>query len=154
MENIYTSAKPFYICLKVFGIYPMTFGPTTKKFCKTKCQDILITCCSLSVLIALIVIHLVYGIDLKADSPILFKTFQVSVVFDLFMIFAQYFVQLVKRNGIRNFLELLHKFDIDVNKLVHLHCNIEIKTVLGFRQSNWELFSTIKNRRKLYIYHW
>lgn len=115
MENIYTCSKPFYIFSKVLGLFPMSFdGPASKGFLKRTWHDILTSSCSLSVLVALIALQLIYGKLFQPGAPIFFKVWQLSIISCLFMLFIQFFVQIHKRNRIQEFFGLLHKFDSEV----------------------------------------
>lgn len=78
MDSIYSTAKPFLVCSKVSGLFPMYFvGPTSMGFLQTRWHDILITSCSWSFLVALIAIETIFDLAFEADTPILFKAFLV-----------------------------------------------------------------------------
>lgn len=115
MDNIYTAFRPFYIAMKVLGIFPVSFeGPARKGILRQTFSDIFLSCISIIPFITLFVVSCSRQNSMDLASQILPRAWSLSNLFCLTMLVLSYSYQIAKRGSIIKFLELLEGFDKEV----------------------------------------
>lgn len=118
MENVYSTAKPFYILAKILGLFPLSFvGPKVKGVFRTKWHGVLSSILSISFLIFLIVMNCYDKDNAGFDSAMLKNVWHLQALFELMMIFCNFMFQIRKRHLIVNFLEDLDNIDVKVQAI-------------------------------------
>lgn len=115
MRNIYTSIRPFYFLSKAMGLFPLSFvGPVDKGNFKVKWYDVLISICSFSLMLSLMLLNIYILEPVVIDSNILMKSWEFSLEYGFAMTIVQYCYQNMKRNQVKKFLKELNLFDEEV----------------------------------------
>lgn len=118
MENIFTVFRPFYLLLKTFGAFPISFvGPVGNGVLRTKWHDFLLPILSLSLFFLLLVVKVSTESFVKSNSTILAIAWNYLIVFDLLTLLIQLCFQISRRAVIKQFLKLLNEFDRELTKL-------------------------------------
>jgi len=115
MDNIYTSVYPFYCLSKIFGLFPHTFeGPVRNGKFNQTVLDIILSCLSLTLLVAVIGMNLVRTHSWEPSSSVLKVSWDLTLLPCVVSHIASFVFQVVKRGSIMKFLSLLDEFDIKV----------------------------------------
>lgn len=116
MENIYSTALPFYWLAKVLGVFPITFENHTKRVVlRTKWIDVMFSSSAVILLVAFIAIKFNTETLIRIESSILERAWDLSLVFGFELLLVQLFFQILKRDKIAVFLSQLHAFDCQVS---------------------------------------
>lgn len=115
MNNIYTTVKPFYVLLKVLGLFPLTFEESrTKIYFKTLWRDVFVSIIFFLASIVLITLKLTYESFIESDSVVLIRAWEYGLLLGLTMLTVTFCYQISKRNKILKFLKALQGFDDEV----------------------------------------
>jgi hypothetical protein len=125
MANVFTVFHPFYLILKLVGVFPKSFvGPVEKGLLKTKCLDVIPP-----ILVILWILYLIHevttGSHIINESLILMVAWNYSLIFELCLIILQSLYEIHHRESIVKFLGVLSEFDREL--LQHNH-QIDYKT--------------------------
>lgn len=133
MKNIYTTAKPFYLPAKIFGLFPLTFTESKAKTSYiVKFLDVFLTSLSFIVVLMLIYLKLNSSRFIESDSLILVRAWNIGLIFDLTGLLLILTLQVIKRNDIKKLFTLLRKFDDDF-KLLGLEVDaVKHRKFVGF----------------------
>lgn len=116
MENIYTTAKPFYILAKVLGLFSKSLvGPEIKGIFETKWHGIFTSFLSGSTAIALLSLNLLIDDGPTSSSEILSKLLKLQAIFGIVLIIVQFVYQHSKNHAIVEVLHAFHRFDQKVH---------------------------------------
>lgn len=117
MEDVYSSIRPFYILLKILGVFPIT--STEKQSSWGNFANVLIASCSIIIFILVFFANILRRITFFSvySTEIIQLIWLISLYFYIASTFVETCYQIYKRNEIKNFLKLLNKFDTKVNTL-------------------------------------
>ena len=114
IENIYWSAKPFYILAKFLGLFPLSL--TQNKF-EFKWHGKISTVFMITFLIFLIFVNLVLKDGPTTSSQLLKQIWEVQAIIGLSLILLQFLHQFRKRYFIADFLLAIENIDKKVKKI-------------------------------------
>lgn len=115
MDNVYSSARPFYVFAKLLGAFPLSYvGKPSQGVLKVKPLDVVITGLSFLTLIVFILMEVQFEKLIKSDSTVLTKASKAVVVATLLLLLLSFFYQISKRHEIKRFMDQLFNFDEEV----------------------------------------
>lgn len=118
MENIYSTAKPFYLLAKLVGVFSMSFqGPMLKGQLVTKWNDVFVLIISFATLLSLIIIKMNVESFIENESSILIKAWDFALLAGLLMLFITLSFQTWRKQEIKEFLKVIYNFDLEAKKL-------------------------------------
>lgn len=118
MDNIYTTFRPFYFILKIFGGFPKCFvGPARKGVFKQRFVEFIIPSlwCSLTLIIFVLIVT--RDTPVAVRSSFLVRGWNYILFFCLLINHVAFWYQIVKRNSIAKFLRLIDSIDKKVKKI-------------------------------------
>lgn len=117
MENIFTASKPFINFATFLGLFPMSFeGPARKRILKLSFFGVLLSCCSLLLLVYITVSNLASEDHYSTKASVFFDDTRIFLITAELLSYIFFLInQLCKRKSILRFLELIHEFDVEVN---------------------------------------
>lgn len=130
MENIFTVSQPFLIYARILGLFPMCAdGPARKGFFKVKWHSVVVTVCSMFVLLYATVQNFshYYFFNVYA-SDITTKAWDILKNAELCSYFLLLGYQICKRKQVVEFLRLIYQIDEEVRNLIYK--NILMKQLL------------------------
>jgi len=115
MDNVYTTFYPFYVVLKAFGLFPITFeGPSRKRIFKQRTSDTISSCLVLLSLIFVLLLNLTRKDTLNTSSTILKVSWDIVLLSCVTSHIVSFCYQFLKRESIVEFLKLINEFDTEV----------------------------------------
>ena len=112
MENVFTVSQPFLIYAKTLGLFPKSFeGKATNGVFKTQLRDVLISCCSLCLVLALNVMNFYWSVPASTGSRILNIVWNLFADLEISLYILLFIYQIWKRKNILTFLKLIMKCD-------------------------------------------
>lgn len=112
MSNIFSTFFPFYIFLKLFGNFSLSFeGPTVNGKFKKKTENVFLFCIVSCIIITFLALNIRLNFIGKASSNLLNEAWGISVIFILLICFVNHVYQAVKGRKLVEFLMILDLFD-------------------------------------------
>jgi len=118
MDNVFKTIKPFFILIKISGIFPMSYESTVTngKFV-VKWHDMFVTFWCFSVMILLLIMNIINGEFVVAFSTLLTFAWHVSLIFGLAMLIFMFLYHVTKHKTYGIILNALNSFDQAVSRI-------------------------------------
>lgn len=113
MDNFYSSVQPFYLILKLLGIFPISYEASGNgQVFKQKFLDVLNCCVSFIIFMFVCAINIDHKNDvMRSSSDIITSAWSFSLLFCMLNVFVLLCYQIMKRNSIVRFFHLVDNFD-------------------------------------------
>lgn len=129
MENIYTTAQPFYVLTKGLGLFPMSNeGSAFKPKFRVRLHDIVASFLAFLVPILLIVLNSSCSDAPASSSRMLSDIWRVHAIFGVFLVVLNFIYQIRRRSEILKFLEMINEFDKKVSTTTPEHFETTLKS--------------------------